>query len=101
MRISEVPGLNLAADPYEVGLTGLVTGVNIDLSKNRKPSRRAGRTLAYSGVVIAAWGDGKDCIFVEGTQLKRLLPNYTAETLRSGLTNPTYLTACRRPRRME
>lgn len=95
MKISKIPGLNLADDPYEVAMNGLVTADNIDLTKAHKAKCRPGYTEVYSGNVDAMWSDNLDCLFLDGTTLKRLNADYTTTTLATGLTASISLSVVR------
>jgi hypothetical protein len=97
VKIDQVTGLNLVDEPHEVGATGLVVGDNVDITTRNKVRRRGGRQRVYTGVIDAAWGDGEGYLFVEGSALKRLLPDYTAEELANSITHTGNLWACRHP----
>lgn len=60
--------------------------LNVDLTNSGKPSRRKGYTSVYSGAGIHSLVSTKQhSFFCEGTELKQLLPNFTATSVRSGL----------------
>lgn len=60
--------------------------LNVDLDKQGYPSLRKGFTSRYSGTAIhSLGGDPRITLFVESGALKRLMPDYSALTLRSGL----------------
>lgn len=96
-RVDEIPGLNTADEPYEVGLSGLTVADNIDHLRGGKAKRRQGRQQVYAGSPIAAAGDEDILLFTEATELKRLEPDYTATTLVSGLSDVDVLYMCRLP----
>ncbi len=81
MKLDQFPGLNNVSDLYSLSLNGLTQADNVDLSKAGTISRRPGRTKVYTGVIVAAWGDGQDFLFIEGLELKRLNLDYTATIL--------------------
>lgn len=85
-RIKAFPGLNIEDDPFEVGLEGLVTAQNVDITSRNKLSRRAGYTETLLGTITAAWGDGDIFLFIEGGNLKSYNADGTTSTLRTGLT---------------
>ena len=59
---------------------------NVDIDRAGRVRRRAGFTRRYAGAGIhSLWGDGTRAFFVAGGALKRLLPDWTAKTLQSGL----------------
>lgn len=58
---------------------------NVDLDATGKLMRRAGSTSRYAGSPHSLWSDGSMALFVESA-LKRLNPDYSATTLRAGLT---------------
>lgn len=97
MLIDNFPGLNLVDNSYEVGFTGLVVAENVDITRQGKIKRRPGRSRVYNGVIKAAWGDGTDFLFLEGTDLKSLKPDYSAGVLASGLLAANELFVCRDP----
>lgn len=96
-RIDEVPGLNLADEPYEVGLSGLTVADNIDHLRSGKAARRPGRVQVYSGTPIAAAGDSAFFLFTEGNALKQMNEDYTASVLVDSLSDQNRLYACRTP----
>jgi hypothetical protein len=60
--------------------------LNVDLTNTGKPSRRRGFTSVYSGAGIHSLVSTKQhSFFCEGTELKQLLPNFTATSVRTGL----------------
>ena len=96
-RIDEVPGLNLADEPYEVGLSGLTVADNIDHLRGGKATRRPGRVQVYAGTPVAASGDKEYFLFTEGNALKQLNSDYTATTLVTSLQDQDRLWTCRTP----
>lgn len=66
--------------------TDLVEAVNVDLDNSGQASRRAGLTMARAGAAHSLWAQGDMCLFVTGTELRRLYPDYSSELLVSGLT---------------
>ena len=59
---------------------------NVDLDRAGRVRRRPGFTRRYAGSGIhSLWGDGARVLFVEGGALKRLLPDWSAKTLHTGL----------------
>jgi hypothetical protein len=96
-KVDEIPGLNLADEPYEVGLSGLTVATNIDHLRGGKTTRRPGRVQIYSGTPIAAAGDSAYFLFTEGGALKQLELDYTATVLVSDLADQERLHACRTP----
>lgn len=81
MKLDQFPGLNTVSDLYSLSLNGLTQADNVDLSKEGNISRRPGRAKVYTGVILAAWGDGQDFLFIEGLELKQLNSDYSATTL--------------------
>lgn len=96
-KVDEIPGLNTADEPYEIGLAGLTVANNIDHLRGGKAKRRPGRTQVYVGTPVAAAGDQSFFLFTEGSVLKQLESDYTATTLVTGLLDQTELYACRTP----
>lgn len=77
-RIQSVPDKSNAA-------VDLTAALNIDLDDSGQVARRAGQTLKRAGAAHSLWAAGADCLFVAGTELKRLLPDFSAVTLATGL----------------
>jgi hypothetical protein len=96
-KVDEIPGLNLADEPYEVGLSGLTVANNIDHLRGGKAVRRPGRVQVYSGTPIAAAGNSDYFLFTEGGSLKQLELDYTATVLVNNLDDQERLHACRTP----
>lgn len=71
---------------HRFGLTDLAVGTNIDIDESGGIARRAGRTLVRAGATHSLWSNGALAMFVEGAQLKQLLPDYSAIVLRDGLS---------------
>lgn len=95
MRIDKIPGLNNQDDVVEIGLGGLVTAQNIDLTRTGKAKRRGGYRPVYTGNVDAAWSDGRTTLFIDGGALKRLNEDYTVDTIRAGIEITDRLQATR------
>lgn len=79
---------DIAAERFSTA--DLVDGVNIDLDDAGRPEMRDGSSRVYTaaGGVHSLWAsrDGSVCLFVEGTELKRLSSSLTtATTLATGL----------------
>lgn len=69
------------------GSTDLVDAVNVDLDNSGQVGRRAGTTLVRAGAAHSIWSQGDMCVFVSGTSLMRLYPDYSSEVLAVGLVS--------------
>lgn len=90
-RKGEVVGFARGLDTVspETAMPGgsLREATNIDLDRLGRPRTRPGYVLRYSGTAIhSLWSDGIRTLFVEGGSLKRLLPDWSARTLTTGLS---------------
>lgn len=94
-KIGQFHGLRDADDAYEVGLDGLVSATNIDITRRLRPMRRPGYTRVYSGNVDSFWADEDIGLFVDGANLNRLNANFTATLIRSDMKPAAPLTAHR------
>lgn len=89
-------GLQDARNLDQVEFGAFFETENTDVTRERKPVRRPGRTRIYSGEVVDAWGDGDECLFLTGTgELRRLNSDETSTVLRTGLTESGQLAAAR------
>lgn len=85
-------GLNNASDPVRIdrgadtGLTDLAVAANVDIEHNGRITRRKGPTLRLAGSCHSMFCDGGDCLFMDGTTMKRLNADYTADTVQTGLS---------------
>jgi hypothetical protein len=64
----------------------LTEAENLDITDSFHIRRRQGVTKKVTGDIHSLWSDGEICLYREGEYLKRMLPDYTSSTLRSGLT---------------
>lgn len=80
-------GLRNDVDPHRFELADLAVGTNIDIDDTGGAARRGGRTLKRAGAAHSLWSDETLALFVDGTALKRLNSDYTATTMRTGLTS--------------
>ena len=60
----------------------------MDIDNEGKAKRRTGYTRKYtpSGKIHSMWSNDRICLFVEGSTLKRLNADYTASTIRDGVS---------------
>lgn len=68
--------------------------VNVDVTDTFSVKRRPGRAKVYNGAPHSIWSDGKQAYFVEGSSLKRLWENYSAETIRALLAPSLPMVYC-------
>ena len=86
-------GLNNALDPVRLsydlktGVTELAQLVNMNVDNSGRPFSRLGRSTAKRAEASrCAFSTGETCLFVAGTELYRLLPDYSRAIIRTGLT---------------
>lgn len=84
-------GLNNVVDPTrlgpdENGLTPLAVAYNVNIDPTGRVSRRRGFTQKRSDVSHSGFCDGGDCLYVSGSSLYRLNPDYSRDALRSDLS---------------
>jgi len=90
--LTATEGLNNTVDParlsYDLksGVTELSQAVNVDIDKSGRSSRRLGRTLKNVNAAAHGFVHGEVCLFVSGTILYKMKPDYTVVALRSDLT---------------
>jgi len=82
-------GINNVADANNLEIGDLVEAENVDIDNEGKAKRRYGYTKVFtpSGKMHSMWSNDRICLFVDGTTLKRLLADYSTETLRTGCGN--------------
>jgi hypothetical protein len=95
-HFSRFRGVNNVDDPIRVagrdareapGYTSLVSADDCDIDSMYKISQRDGYVSRASGNIHSLWSDGKEmCLFVEGTELKRLNVDFSSTTIKSGLS---------------
>lgn len=64
----------------------LVAAVNVDIDNSGQVARRVGTTQKVAGAAHSLWAHGNDCLYVQGTTLKRLNADFSSTTLATGLT---------------
>ena len=85
-------GLNNALDPVRIsydlktGVTELAQAVNVNIDNSGRPSRRLGRTIKRAEASQCGFSDGETCLFVAGTTLYQMFPDYCRVALRTDLT---------------
>jgi hypothetical protein len=86
---NQFAGINNVDDAVNLTPQDLVEAPNIDIDNKGRATRRPGYTRKYnpSGVLHSMWSNDRICLFVEGTTLMRLLPDYTATIIRSNISN--------------
>jgi hypothetical protein len=78
----------------------LATAYNVDVDSRGRVSRRPGWNKVASFYGSDMFCEGGDCLFVGGTSLYQLLPDYTRKGLRSGLTPNARLSCAQAPDRI-
>ena len=77
--------VRLAFDP-KTGESQLPQAVNVDIDPTGRISRCRGFTEKRTEASMSGWSDGENCLFIAGTSLYRLHPDYSRTFIRSGLT---------------
>lgn len=83
---------NTSAERFQQ--TDLVAAQNVVLDNTGRLKRREGQTLKLSGATHSLWSFGDLCLMVQGTELKQLHADFTATTLRAGLTANQPMSYC-------
>ena len=98
--LTATTGLNNTLDPvrlefdHKTGVTELSQAVNVNIDNSGRPSRRLGRTLKRAESSRCGFVHGEVCLFVAGTSLYQLYPDYSRTELRSGLTEGARMRYC-------
>ncbi len=85
-------GLNNVDDPVRIshdlraGITELSQAVNVNIDGSGRPGRRCGRVQKNATVAAYGFAYGETCLFVGGSTLYRMKPDYSAVALRTDLT---------------
>lgn len=85
-------GLNNTLDPvrlnfdFKTGVTELSQAVNVNIDNSGRASRRLGRTQKLSNASRCGFAHGEICLFVSGTTLYKMIPDYSIRAIRSDLT---------------
>ena len=85
-------GLNNYLDPVRIsydlktGETELSQAVNVNIDSSGRPSRRLGRVQKSALSARCGFSFGELCLFVSGSTLYRMFPNYSVTGLRTDLT---------------
>lgn len=82
-------GINNVADANNLEVGDLSEAENMDIDNEGKAKRRDGYTRKYapSEILHSLWSNDRICLFVEGSTLKRLNADFTASTIRDGVTS--------------
>jgi hypothetical protein len=84
---NNLPAERIRALPTKDNATcELIAAVNIDIDDSGQIRRRAGQTLKVAGAAHSLWASQDDCLFIAGTSLMRLNPDFSTTTLANGLT---------------
>lgn len=86
ISIDKFVGLHTTDDSYEVGLDGLVTATNVDITRKHKVVRRKGFNQKLAATPSAAWSNDRTMLYQQGTDLYSVDFNYIATQIRSGLS---------------
>ncbi len=89
ITLEKFTGINNVADANNLEIGELSEAKNMDIDNEGKAKRRTGFTRKYtpSGKVHSMWSNDRICLFVEGSTLKRLNTDYTASTIRDGVSS--------------
>jgi archaellum component FlaF (FlaF/FlaG flagellin family) len=82
-------GINNVADANNLTVDELSEAENVDIDNEGKVKRRNGYTkkLTASDKIHSMWSNDRICLFIDGTTLKRLNSDYTASTIRDGVSS--------------
>ncbi len=82
-------GINNVTDAINLTTDELTEASNIDIDNEGKASRRGGYTRKFTpdGKMHSVWSNDRICLFVDGSTLKRLWPDYTATTIRENVSS--------------
>lgn len=88
VTVNKFPGLSTVDDAVEVGHTGLVKAINVDITRQQKIRRRKGATQKYAAVstIDAACGFDNHLLLLQNDSLVNVVSDYTQSVVRSGLT---------------
>lgn len=88
-RLAKFPGWplgkNTIADETDVPDKALREAKDVDLDNQGAPRRRPGWTQRVSADVHSLWGNGRVVLYVESGTIKRMFPDYSSTTVKSGL----------------
>lgn len=89
-EIKSIKGIDNTSDPTTLQLDrygGLYAReiINTDIDDDGKPHRRGGTSSVFGSAAHSLWSNGKICLFVTGTTLKKLNSDYTSTTLISDI----------------
>lgn len=93
ISINAFAGLKTTDDSYEVGLDGLVTATNVDITRKNKIIRRKGFVQKLAATPSAAWSNDRTLLYQQGTVLYSVDSNYIATSVRTALSPSSRLTA--------
>lgn len=77
----EFAGLKNTVPVERLDAVDLVTANNVDLDDSGCISRRGGQTLKVAGSAHSLWAEADVCLFVQGSSLKRLNPDFSSSVL--------------------
>ncbi len=82
-------GINNVEDAIRLETDELTEASNVDIDNRGRAKRRSGHTKKYtpSGRLHSLWSNDRISLFIDGSTLKRLLPDYTATIIRNNVTS--------------
>lgn len=88
-EFSKFRGINNVANAINLAVDELAEANNIDIDNGGRTKRRGGYTKKFTpdGKLHSLWSNDRICLFVDGTTLKRLHPDYTATTIRENVSS--------------
>ncbi|NIT14178.1 MAG: hypothetical protein GTN99_08070 [Candidatus Dadabacteria bacterium] len=78
-------GLNDKDDSYEIGFEALTEATNIEITRNRKPRRRAGSAQVLAATPSSALIRDEVFLYLEGSSLKRMNEDFSTDTIRTDM----------------
>jgi hypothetical protein len=83
--LDKFKGLRNDVDPTAFEPGDMTVASNVDIEETGKLQRRGGYAQVRAGSSHSLWAKGDLCLFVSGTTLYRLKPDFTTTVLASGL----------------
>jgi hypothetical protein len=79
-------GVRNTVPPERLAPEDLTQAVNVDIDDSGRATRRIGTTKRVDGVAHSLWAERGMCLYMTGSSLMRLLPDFTSEPMAIGLT---------------
>jgi hypothetical protein len=86
IQLAAFAGINNRLPQERLTAADLVTGSNVVIGDSSNIEMREGRTLLLAGSYHSVWANNDICLLVQGTALKRLLPDNSVATVRNDMS---------------